>query len=80
MTAYEPWTALEEKVQRMLYESTVIPAIIYNLEVITNLSVKEMGHIEQKIALTELYQLSGSASYWEILNKTGMWTLKSLAY
>ena len=62
----------------MLYESIVIPAITYNLEVITNLSAKEMEEIErlQKIALTELFQLPGSAPYWGILNETGMWTLK----
>ena len=66
------------EVQRMLYESIVIPAITYNLEVITNLSAKEMEEIErlQKIALTELFQLPGSAPYWGILNETGMWTLK----
>ena len=66
------------EVQRMLYESIVIPAITYNPEVITNLSAKEMEEIErlQKIALTELFQLPGSAPYWGILNETGMWTLK----
>ena len=49
------------EVQQMLYESIVIPAITYNLEVITNLSAKEIEEIErlQKIAFTELFQLPG---------------------
>ena len=49
------------EVQQMLYESIVIPAITYNLEVITNLSAKEIEEIErlQKIALTELFQIPG---------------------
>ena len=48
------------EVQRMLYESIVIPAITYNLEVITNLSAKEMEEIErlQKIALTPITRIS----------------------
>ena len=58
--------AMNAQIQKLLYETTVIPAVIYNMEVMTNVSKKEYDELEkiQKTALTE------------ILFETGIWPLK----
>ena len=65
-------------IQKLLNETTVIPAVIYNIEVMTNVSKKEYDELEkiQKTALTEIYNLSLSTPYWGILLETGTWPLK----
>ena len=65
-------------IQKLLNETTVIPAVIYNIEVMTNVSKKEYDELEkiQKTALTEIYNLSLSTPYWGILLETGIWPLK----
>ena len=45
--------AMNAQIQKLLYETTVIPAVIYNMEVMTNVSKKEYDELEkiQKTAL-----------------------------
>ena len=70
--------AMNAQIQKLLYETTVIPAVIYNMEVMTNVSKKEYDELEkiQKTALTEIYNLPLSTPYWGILFETGIWPLK----
>ena len=51
--------AMNAQIQKLLYETTVIPAVIYNMEVMTNVSKKEYDELEkiQKTALTEICNL-----------------------
>ena len=39
--------AMNEQIQQLLYETTVIPAVIYNMEVMTNVSKKEYDELEK---------------------------------
>ena len=57
--------AMNAQIQKLLYETTVISAVIYNMEVMTNVSKKEYDELEkiQKTALTEIYNLPFSSPY-----------------
>ena len=72
--------AINARIQKLLYETTVIPAVIYNMEVMTNVSKKEYDELEkiQKTALTEIYNLPLSKPYWGIMFETGIWPLKHM--
>ena len=39
--------AMNAQIKKLLYETTVIPAVIYNMEVMTNVSKKEYDEIEK---------------------------------
>ena len=39
--------AMNAQIQKLLYETTVIPAVIYNMEVMTNVSKKEYDELEK---------------------------------
>ena len=39
--------AMNALIQKLLYETTVIPAVIYNMEVMTNVSKKEYDKLEK---------------------------------
>ena len=68
----------DAEVQRLLYESTVIPTITYNMELMTHLTEKEEEELEklQRYALANIYELPPSTPYWGILIETGVWPIK----
>lgn len=66
------------EIRQLLYESVVLPTILYNVEVMGKLSRKEIEELEklQKTALTRIYELPESTPYWGILIETGLWPLE----
>ena len=64
--------------QLLIYETTVLPAILYNLEAwttFTKLEEEELEKIQAK-ALKRIFELPTSTPYIGILMETGLWTIK----
>ena len=63
--------------QLVIYESTVIPSILYGLEVWSKFGkseIEELGKIQAK-AIKRILGLPTSTPYYGILMETGMWTI-----
>ena len=72
----------DSEIQRLLYETTVLPMMLYNIEVV-NIKTEEMEELEkiQKTAITKMYELPKSTPYWGIIIETGIWPIKyKIAY
>ena len=72
----------DSEIQRLLYETTVIPMMLYNIEVV-NITTEEMEELEkiQKTALTQMYEMPKSTPYWGMIIETGIWPIKyKIAY
>eukprot|EP00794_Sanderia_malayensis_P020626 gene20626-22661_t len=63
----------------LLYERTIIPAMLYNLEVWTRWRNSDWDSLEkiQAESLKKLLKLPTATPYWGILNELGMWTMKA---
>ena len=61
-----------------IYEKTIIPAILYNLEVWTNWRKKDWEEMEkvQAEALKIMFDLPISTPYWGMLAEFGIWTMR----
>ena len=70
---------LSTQVKLMLFEKTIIPSIIYNLETWNYWRVKDWEHLEriQAKALKRILKLPVSTPYWGILNEIAMWDMRS---
>ena len=62
----------------ILYEKTVVPGIIFNLECWTELGDKEMERLEkiQGQIIKGLLQLPESTPYWGLIKETGVWPIR----
>ena len=63
----------------MLYEITVVPGIIYNLEYQTRIEKREIEKLEkiQARVLKEILHTSETTSYWGLIKETGTWTIEN---
>ena len=61
-----------------MYEKTVVPGIIFNLECWTELGDKEMERLEkiQGQIIKGLLQLPESTPYWGLIKETGVWPIR----
>ena len=61
-----------------LYEKTIVPAVIYNLEVWTNWRKSDWDNLErvQAEALKNLLRLPKSTPNWGLIKELGIWPLK----
>ena len=62
-----------------LYETTMIPSILYNIEACAKLADKEIKELEkiQHSVLVQLLELPTSTSYIGMLMELGMWTMEA---
>ena len=65
--------------QLLIYETTILPALLYNIEAWTNITKTEEEEIEkiQSKALKRIFNLPTSTPYYGILMETGIWTIKA---
>ena len=61
--------AMNAQIQKLLYETTVIPAVIYNMEVMTNVSKKEYDELE-KIQKNSTYRNIQPTIFYTILGNS----------
>ena len=69
---------MSTEVQLLMYERTVLPAMIYNLEVWTNWRKSDWEQLEriQNDALKEILQLPKGTAGWGLRKELGLWPLK----
>lgn len=62
-----------------IYEMTILPALIFNLEAWTNVRKKDWQEIEkiQATCLKSLFRLPISTPYWGLLVELGIWNIQS---
>ena len=75
----EEWLGILSTEARLtMYEKTIVPGIIYNLECWTKLEDKVIERIEkiQGKILKGILQLAESTAYWGILHETGIWPME----
>ena len=62
-----------------LLDSVIMPSILYNVEVMANLTKKEMRDLEQMQGeiLTRLLEVPRSTPYMGLLMETGVWTMEA---
>ena len=62
------------RIQKMLYEKVVLPAITYNMKSTTNMTNKEMEDMEmiQGKMLRKIYKVPPATPYWGLLIELGM--------
>ena len=63
----------------LMYERTILPAVLYNLEVWTKWRKSDWEELEriQATTLKSMLHLPKTTPYWGILNELGMWTMKA---
>ena len=69
---------LSTEAQLLMYEKTVTPSLVFNLEVWTKISEEEWIKIEriQAKALKKILNLPNGTPYWGLLKETGIWPLQ----
>ena len=65
-------------IQLLLYKRTVIPSVIYNLEMWTKLRKRDWEQLEriQGMVMRRILALPNSTPYWGMLKELGIWPLK----
>ena len=77
MASYHNIGKFDLQGQLLIYESTVIPSILYSLEIWINLNksgIEELERVQAK-ALKRIIGLPLSTPYYGILMETGSWTI-----
>ena len=70
---------LSTQIQLMLYENTVLPALLHNLENWSDWRKKDIEHLEriQATCLKQIFNMPTSTPYWGMLVELGMWDMES---
>ena len=76
--SYENVGDMEVVVKLLLYESTMVPTIFYNMEAWTNMRVADKQRLEvmQGKLLKKILRLPKSTPYWGLLSELGIWPVE----
>ena len=69
---------MSTSIQLMLFEKTVIPAILFNLETWTNWREKDWEELEksQMKAITNMFNLPKTTPSWGLMKECGLWPMR----